>query len=426
MGAEGPRSQLTLAVLLIAPIAVAASLTLGGSVRRTATDKRVTQATLQSHVQHMLSAAPIIQGFAQERRFSARFRAIANESVRIERRGVVLSGLNELASGFASACGLAAVLWLAADKTASGAMTVGSLLVFIAYMQIIQTQLKSFAGVYGAVQTARAGLDRVTDVLNEAPEIADIPGAPAIDPNGGAVQIDRVSVGYERNTPVLHDVSLALDPGEIVAVIGPSGAGKTTLASLLPRFLDPYAGEVRLGGADVRRASLRSVRRAVAVVPQDPVLMPLSIAENIAYGRPDATRDEIAEAARLAAADAFIGQLPEGYDTIVGERGATLSGGQRQRIAIARALLTDAPILVFDEPTSALDSETERALVETLDAMRGQRTMLIIAHRMTTAAVADRVVVLRDGRIAGEGPPERMLASARMTGDADWVESTTA
>jgi ATP-binding cassette subfamily B protein/subfamily B ATP-binding cassette protein MsbA len=232
-------------------------------------------------------------------------------------------------------------------------------------------------------------------------------------------------VGYERNTPVLHDVSLALDPGEIVAVIGPSGAGKTTLASLLPRFLDPFAGEVRMGGTDVRQASLRSVRRAVAVVPQDPVLMPVTIAENIAYGKPGATQDAIAEAARLAAADDFIGQLPEGYDTIVGERGATISGGQRQRIAIARALLTDAPILVFDEPTSALDSETERALVATLDAMRGQRTMLIIAHRMTTAAVADRVVVLRDGRIAGEGPPERMLASTSMTGDADWVESAT-
>jgi ATP-binding cassette subfamily B protein/subfamily B ATP-binding cassette protein MsbA len=210
-----------------------------------------------------------------------------------------------------------------------------------------------------------------------------------------------------------------------VAVIGPSGAGKTTLASLLPRFLDPFAGEVRMGGTDVRQASLRSVRRAVAVVPQDPVLMPVSIAENIAYGKPDATRDAIAEAARLAAADGFIDQLPEGYETILGERGATLSGGQRQRIAIARALLTDAPVLVFDEPTSALDSGTERALVEALDAMRGQRTMLIIAHRMTTAAVADRVVVLRDGRIAGEGPPERMLASASMIGDADWVESAT-
>lgn len=415
--------QLTLAVLLIAPIAVAASLALGGSVRRTATDKRVTQATLQSHVQQMLSAVPIIQGFTQERRFSARFRSIADESVRIERRGVVLSGLNELASGFASSCGLALVLWLAAEKTASGDMTVGSLLVFIAYMQIIQTQLKSFAGVFGSVQQARAGLDRVTDVLNEAPEIADIPGAPEIDPGGGAVRIDRVSAGYERTTPVLHDVSLALDPGEIVAVIGPSGAGKTTLASLLPRFLDTYAGEVRLGGTDVRQASLRSVRRAVAVVPQDPVLMPVSIAENIAYGRPDATRIDIERAAHLAVADDFIRQLADGYDTIVGERGATLSGGQRQRIAIARALLTEAPILVFDEPTSALDAETERALVETLDAMRGQRTMLIIAHRMTTAAVADRVVVLRDGRIAGEGPPDQMLASTRLIGDADWVES---
>ncbi len=417
--------QLTLAVLLIAPIAVAASLTLGGSVRRTAADRRATQATLQSHVQQMLSAVPLIQGFAQERRFSERFRAIANESVRIERRSVVLGGLNELASGLATACGLAFVLWLAADKTVNGTMTVGSLLVFVAYMQVIQTQLKSFAGVFGAVQVARAGLDRVTEVLNEAPEIVDIAGAPAIDTKGGAVQLDRVSVGYERGAPVLHDVSLPIAPGEIVAIIGPSGAGKTTLASLLPRFLDPFAGEVRLGDTDVREASLRSVRRAVAVVPQDPVLMAVSIANNIAYGKPDAPQDEIVRAAELAAADGFIRQLPDGYDTIVGERGETLSGGQRQRIAIARALLTDAPILVFDEPTSALDSETERALVETLDAMRGKRTMLVIAHRMTTAAVADRVVVLREGRISGQGTPAQMLANTHLISDADWVESTT-
>jgi ATP-binding cassette, subfamily B, bacterial len=418
--------QLTIAVLLIAPVAVAASLTLGGSVHRTAREKRANQAALQSHVQQMLSAAPIIQGFAQERRYSDRFRALADESIRIERRSVVLNSLNELASGFASACGVALVLWLAAEKTLSGAMSVGSLLIFVAYMQVIQTQLKSFAGVFGTVQQARAGLHRVTEVLNDEPEIAELPGAPAIDVRSGAVDLIGFSAGYERNVPVLHDVTLSLAPGEIVAIIGPSGAGKTTLASLLPRFLDPFSGEVHLDDANVRQADLRSVRKAVGVVPQDPVLMPVSIAENIAYGKPDATETEIVEAARGAAADGFIRQLPAGYDTVVGERGDSLSGGQRQRIAIARALLTDAPVLVFDEPTSGLDAETELAFIETLKAMRGRRTMLIIAHRMTTAAVADRIVVLRNGRIAAEGSPDRILTDAGLTRDAEWVEVTPA
>jgi ATP-binding cassette subfamily B protein/subfamily B ATP-binding cassette protein MsbA len=224
----------------------------------------------------------------------------------------------------------------------------------------------------------------------------------------------------------LHDIDLTIGPGEIVAIVGPSGSGKTSLASLVPRFLDPGEGTVRIDGIDIRAATVRSIRRAVGVVPQQPILLPISIAENIAYGRTDATQAEIVEAARMAAADDFISGLPNGYDTIVGERGDSLSGGQRQRIAIARALLTTAPILVFDEPTSALDEATEQAFVGTLRELHGKRTVLLIAHRMTTAAAADRVVVLRDGRIAGDGAPKRILQDQTLIGDAEWVAGSDA
>jgi ATP-binding cassette subfamily B protein len=368
-----------------------------------------------------VGGAAWVLGFSQERRFSDRFRAIVDDSIRIERRSAILGGLNELASGLASTLGFAVVLWLAADKAMSGAMTVGSLLIFVAYMQVIQTQLRSLAGVVGTIQQSRAGLGRVTDVLNDEPEIAAPPGAPDIEATRGEVRLDGVSFEYERNMPILRDVCLTISPGEIVAIIGPSGAGKTTLASLLPRFLDPCEGTVRIDGTDIRSVDLQSVRRAVSVVPQQPVLLPVSVAENIAYGRPGASHAEIVEAARNAAADDFIVQLPDGYETVIGERGDSLSGGQRQRIAIARALLTTAPILVLDEPTSALDSSTELALIRTLRELRGKRTVLLIAHRLTTAAVADRIIVLREGRIAGEGAPYQILSNEGLTGDADWV-----
>jgi ATP-binding cassette subfamily B protein len=412
---------LTLAVLAIAPITVAASTTLGRSVHQVARQRRENQAVLQAHVAQMLTATTIIQGFSQERRFSDRFRAIVDDSIRIERRSAILGGLNELASGLASTLGFAVVLWLAADKAMSGAMTVGTLLIFVAYMQVIQTQLRSLAGVVGTIQQSRAGLGRVTDVLNDEPEISAPPGAPDIEATRGEVRLEGVSFEYERNLPILRDVCLTISPGEIVAIIGPSGAGKTTLASLLPRFLDPCEGTVRIDGTDIRSVDLQSVRRAVSVVPQQPVLLPVSVAENIAYGRPGASHAEIVEAARNAAADDFIVQLPDGYETVIGERGDSLSGGQRQRIAIARALLTTAPILVLDEPTSALDSSTELALIRTLRELRGKRTVLLIAHRLTTAAVADRIIVLREGRIAGEGAPYQILSNEGLTGDADWV-----
>jgi ATP-binding cassette subfamily B protein/subfamily B ATP-binding cassette protein MsbA len=225
------------------------------------------------------------------------------------------------------------------------------------------------------------------------------------------VSFEDVTFGYEPNRPVLKGVNLHVQAGETVALVGCTGAGKTTLASLVPRFFDPGAGRLLFDGTDARDIQLRSLRQQVALVLQEPFLLPLSVAANIAYGRPEASRDEIVSAAVAANADEFIRRLPEGYDTVIGERGATLSGGQRQRLAIARALLKDAPVLILDEPTSALDARTEALILEALERLMANRTTFIIAHRLSTIRNADRIVVLKDGAIAEQGRQVDLVAA---------------
>jgi ATP-binding cassette subfamily B protein len=240
-------------------------------------------------------------------------------------------------------------------------------------------------------------------------EVEDLPGATRLPPVEGHVLIDGITFGYERDVPVLRDVYLDVLPGETVALVGPSGAGKSTLAGMVERFADPWSGHVWLDGFKARDVTLRSLREQVSIVGQEPLLLPITIAENNAYGRPDATNEQIRQAARAANAHAFIQRLPDGYDTLVGERGATLSGGEKQRITIARALLKDAPILILDEPTSALDAQTEHEIVEALGHLVKGRTTFIIAHRFSTLRFADRIIVMNEGRIAEEGGYDDLL-----------------
>jgi ATP-binding cassette subfamily B protein/subfamily B ATP-binding cassette protein MsbA len=288
-------------------------------------------------------------------------------------------------------------------------MTTGTILVFLSYLGSIYGPLNSIAYTASTLQYATSGADRVMEILDTPLDVQDLPGGREAHVQGN-IRYDDVTFGYESGRPVIHKASFEIGKGEVVAIVGPTGEGKSTLVNLLVRFFDPWSGRVIVDGEDIRHFCVRSLRQQVAIVLQEPFIFRLTVAENIGYGRPDATRSEIEAAAKAARADDFIRRLPEGYDTIVGERGATLSGGERQRLSIARAFLKDAPILVLDEPTSALDALTESALLETLELLMKGRTTFIIAHRLSTIRNADRILVVDRGRIAEEGSHAELLA----------------
>ncbi|HYO50649.1 MAG TPA: ABC transporter transmembrane domain-containing protein [Chloroflexia bacterium] len=401
---------LTLLALVVAPLMVAASLVLGKPIRAAAHVRRKTESRIHSHVQQILSGIPVVQSFAQEEREGNRFREFTRAAIRAHQRSTVVGNVYKLGSGLITSLGTALILWIGAHHVLEGALSVGGLLVFLVYLNSLQGQLKTFAGIYSTLQAAGAGVDRVMEILEGESDVPEKPDALPLAAVKGHVDLENVTFGYEPERPVLSNVSLSVQPGETIAVVGPTGAGKSTLAGLIARFFDPWEGSVSIDGCDLRDVESKSLREQVAVVLQEPFLMPVTIAENIAYGRPGASRGEIEAAARAANAHLFIEQLPDGYDTLVGERGATLSGGEKQRLSIARALLKDAPILVLDEPTSALDAETEHLLMEALGRLTAGRTTIIIAHRLSTVRHAGRIVVLRDGRITETGTHEDLLA----------------
>jgi ATP-binding cassette subfamily B protein len=307
--------------------------------------------------------------------------------------------------------GLALVLIFGGWLVIHGHLHVGAILAFSAYIVMLQAPFQLLGMLIMLGQRARASAGRIYQILDEAPEIVDRPGAVDLVECEGDVRFEAVDFRYGDGPLVLSELSLHLSPGETVAMVGRTASGKTTISRLLPRFYDVSAGSVKVDGHDVRDLTLASLRAQIGVVLDEPYLFTASIRENIAYGRPDATLDEVVVAARAANAEKFIAALPEGYDTVVGERGYTLSGGQRQRIAIARTLLLNPPILILDDATSAVDVQVEQEIHEALEVLMEGRTTLIVAHRLSTIGLADRVVLLDEGRIVADGTHQELLAS---------------
>ena len=362
-------------------------------------------------VEETLSAVRTVQAFGQEAREEARFAASTDAVLGTTLRLTDVQLQYKILLGVVTAAGTAAVLYVGARHTLAGRLTLGTTLVFLAYLASLYAPVETLMYASSTAQDAAGSARRVVEVLESAPEVADRPGAPTLAGRArGALAFDGVTAGYDAGRPVLHALDLTIASGETVALVGASGAGKSTLAALVPRFLDPWAGAVRLDGRDVREVRLASLRAQVALVLQQSVLFPRTVAENIAYGRPEATRAEVEAAAGAANAHDFIVRLPAGYDTVLGPGGATLSGGERQRLSIARALLRDAPVLVLDEPTSALDPAGERRVLDAIERLTAGRTTLLIAHRRSTMERADRVVVLAGGRVVEAGPPAELLA----------------
>jgi ATP-binding cassette subfamily B protein/subfamily B ATP-binding cassette protein MsbA len=308
------------------------------------------------------------------------------------------------------AVGTAVVLWVGATHVLRGTLTVGEVLIFTTYLASLYAPINNLMQTYGLVQSARVGADRVFEILETAPDLRDGMRPLARGDVHGAVTFEDVRFGYDADRLVLRGIDFHARAGEMVAIVGATGAGKTTLVSLIPRFYDPSGGRVLLDGIDVREFRLKAVRQQVAIVLQPPLVFPTTVRENVAYGRPDATLAQIREAAHLAQLDDFLERLPLGLDTVVGEGGATLSAGEQLRITIARAILRDAPILILDEPTSALDATTEALVMEGLERLMAGRTTFVIAHRLSTVRRAGVILVIDGGRIVEQGSFEALVA----------------
>ncbi len=399
--------------LAVAPFLAASACFFGERLKQSSRRGRETKTKLVSFTHQILGAIPLVQSYGTASRNTQQFSRLADRTVIEAQRASLMASLFGLVNGLITTSGLAIVLYVGAIRVIQQAIPLGTLLVFLAYVRQMQSASGGLFQIFAQLKSAEASVDRLFEVMDSDEYVRESPNAQNLPelPRGqcGRVAFECVTFGYEPSRPILREVSLDVQPGEIVALVGSTGAGKSTLVSLIPRFFDPWSGQVVIDGVDIRDANLVSLRRRISIVMQEPFLMPLTVADNIAYGRPHASRDEIVVAAVAASADDFIRRLPDGYDTILSESGMTLSGGERQRLSIARALLKDAPILILDEPTSALDVETEAQLLAALERLMEGRTTLIIAHRLSTIRHADRIVVLEEGRIAEMGTHDELL-----------------
>jgi ATP-binding cassette subfamily B protein/subfamily B ATP-binding cassette protein MsbA len=405
---------LTVIAACSALVGVAASLFAGGHIRKLGETERTLESDLRSHVQQTMTAIHVVQTDGQERKQQRRLERICSDLLAAKKRSTLLDGLNGLASGLPLNIGAIFIIAISAHEVIAGRITIGSILLFAAYVVALQSQLKNVVGLYPTVQKLRASVARIDEVLRTQPEIADRPCASPLQKVNGHIRFENVCFNYDRDQPVLRDISFEARAGQTVALVGPTGAGKSTLVSMIPRFFDPSDGRVLLDGQDLRDLRVISLRAQIAILLQEPFLFPGSIADNISFGLPNAAPGEIEGAARAARAHEFISRLPLGYQTLIGVRGSSLSGGERQRISLARAFLRNAPILILDEPTSAVDAETEALILEAMQALSRGRTTFIIAHRLTTVQNADQVLVLDRGELTECGIPAELAKAGKL------------
>jgi subfamily B ATP-binding cassette protein MsbA len=364
-----------------------------------------------SDVAEVLGSIHVVHAFAREdyedRRFASESRSNVEAGLQARSVKARLSPMIELIV----AAGTCVVLAYGGRLALAGTISAGVLIVFLLYLGKLYKPIRDLSKMTDTVAKAAVAYERIQEILELESRVRDRPGARAAPTFTGLVEFDRVSFAYNGETPVLSDVSFRIDPGQVAAIVGPSGTGKSTIAGLITRFYDPLAGAVRIDGADIREYTLKSLRDQISIVLQDTLLFRGSIWENIAYGRPDASPEDTIEAARLANAHDFILSLPQGYATMVGERGVTLSGGQRQRIAIARAIVRNTPILILDEPTAGLDAASEHAVIEALDHLMKGRTSIVIAHHLGTIRHADVIFVVNGSQIVEHGTHDALIGN---------------
>ena len=403
--------KLTFITLITVPLVGQAMNIFGKKLKRSGIVIQERLADINSLLQESISAVRVVKSFVRERYEIERFHRQNELNFQAEMKNVQLTSLLTPTVEFLAAITVTFILWIGGYEVVQGDLTAGALVAFLTYAVNLANPVKRISRIYGTVQRAMAAADRVFDVIDMEETIHDREGAVPLPEIEGRVAVKDVSFSYKEGAPALSHVSLEASPGQLVAFVGPSGAGKSTIANLIPRFYEVNEGVIEIDGHDVRDVTLDSLREQIGIVPQETMLFSSSVRENIRYGRLDATDKEIEEAARAANAEEFILQLPQGYETKIGERGLNLSGGQRQRIAIARAILKNPRILILDEATSALDTESEKIVQAALDKLMVGRTSFAIAHRLSTIFNADCIYVIDGGHIVEQGTHAELLAA---------------
>ena len=403
------RWDFTLIALAVTPLLAMFVLRVNRAVRTAVKEVRMRQSDMLSTLQEGLQSIQVVQAFGREDHQEQQLRKASIATVTAWLKARRVSSLLSPVVGLVIGVCTGVVLWRGSLLIVAGVMTVGTLTVFLAYLAKFFQPVRDLAQMTNTIAQVSVAFERVRDVSDADKVIPELPAAKDPPPFRGEIAFEHVTFGYDPTAPVLRDLTFTVNPGETVGVVGPTGSGKSTLVSLIPRFRDPDAGRITIDGTDIGDYKLYGLRSQIGFVLQDTVLLRGTVRDNIAFGRPDATEDDIIAAAKLANAHEFITRMPDGYDSLIGDRGLTLSGGQRQRIGIARALIRDNPILILDEPTAALDAESEHLVMEALERLMKGRTVITIAHRLSTLRNADKIIVITDGVVAEGGTHHELL-----------------